>query len=118
MVGADQLAHELHLNEEDLWDPHPKVGELPHEDHLEEAVVGLAFGSQEEVHTVLIAGAAVEAEVDPTGPDGTQTGWEEAHHVRNRVEQVVVPSVGVHMDQEVEESVLAQVHDPAEHHIE
>jgi hypothetical protein len=106
------------LNEEDLWDPHPKMGELPHEEHLEEPVVGLAFGTHEEVHRVLIAETAVEVEVDPTGLGDIQTGWEEAPHVRNRVEQVVVPFVGAHMVREVQKSVLAQVHDPEEHHID
>lgn len=107
--------HERRLSAAHLQvqDQHLEEVDLPFEEHLEKSAEDLASGSQGEAHTVLVAGAVVGFVGEPRT---AQTG-REGQHVRSRRVQVVVPLVGVHMDQE-EASVLGRVHEQGEGRID
>ena len=95
-----------------------QVRQLGVAEHLEKSVEDPASASQEEVHTVLIAEAA-EVAGTLTDLEGTQTDREEAHQVQSQMEQMVVPFVDVHMDQQEEEgSVLERAHEAVERRID
>lgn len=87
-------------------------------DRLEKSVEGPASGSQEEARTALVAGAAAEVAGNPMGPECSQTGREEGHHVRSQWEEAVAPFVDVRRVQEGAGSVLEQVHEVAEQRID